>query len=500
MLVAERVILTTPDNRTVTMSRLEFFIATYLSHYLTEKSAPFHRQWYSALSDKSIQYLCIEAGRGSAKSFVASIAYTLWELCEGDYPEIQTFSESGGTAGMSTKWMEKIKKELTTNDVLQFDYGVRPGSFWTQDHIQVIRNDGHVIDLYCRGKGSAARGGRGIVLIDDPQSEDDVSSETVLERDENWFLMDILPIAIKDQRVIFIGTPISPLSLLSSVKKLPGFVVQSFPAENPKHSGKSAWPEQWSDDYLALRKAQMGLSRYAAEYLCEPMVPGTPVWKTEWFKTYDRNSVQFDRISKDFVFTVTGFDGAESKSDQADWTALVTLSATDGVKPSYYVREVRRERWSVKEGAEQLLLAFEHFKQNESAVESRCKAPNTDAIIEELNERQRIQSKYINVVQVHPHKDKVTRASEVQSIVQEGRVYYDPSDPAQVHWLNEMAMFTGSQRYPDDCHDAFVHALKRMKERELRGSVRLHKSGYGGEKPVTFSGMRKAAYAGWGDR
>lgn len=453
-------------------NRLEWFVGNYLGHYLKQKSAEFHHNLYDALADRSVMYLAIEAGRSSAKSFCGSIAYPLWELCEGPYDEIQTFSQSGGATGMSTKWLKRIKRELTENGMLIDDYGLKLLSS-QQDHIEVMRPNGQRVDLYCRGKGAAARGGRGVIVIDDPQKVQDVKSETVLESDKDWLLEDVLPIALEGQRVIFIGTPISPISLLSTVKKLPGFKVLSFPAEHPKHSGRSAWPEQWSDDFLAMRKAQMGLDRYASEYLCEPRVPGTPVFKSEWFKFYEADSVQFGRISKDFVFTVTGFDGAESKASQADYTAIVTISATEGVKPDYYVREVKRERWSVKEGAEQLLLTFDQYKQNQTVVESRCAPPNKDAIIEELEERQRIYHKYVNLQQVKPTRDKVTRASGVQSLVQEGRVYFNPSDKNQSHLMDELTMFTGSQDFHDDCVDALVYALRSMRTREESGNVQV---------------------------
>ena len=73
------------------------------------------------------------------------------------------------------------------------------------------------------------------------------------------------------------------------------------------------------------RSAMMGKDRYGAEYLCEPKVSGNPVFRSEWFENYDKSSEQFTRIRTEIVYKSTGMDCAESKSNQADYTAIVTL-------------------------------------------------------------------------------------------------------------------------------------------------------------------------------
>jgi len=458
---------------TIQTSNFELWTGRHLAHLLVNKIPDFHQEWYRGLDDDSIEFLAIEAGRASAKSTIASVAAPLYYICERDWPEIQTFSQSGGSTGLSTKWMKRIKDEIEGNIVLKVNYGLQRGDVWTQDHIQVKRNDGHVVDVYCRGKHAAARGSRGVVIIDDPQDGDDCKSETVLARDEEWLLSDVLPILLKGQRLIFIGTPISPLSLLSKVKGMDDFTVMSFPSEDPVWSGKSRWPEQWSDDYLAKRLRMMGRDRYGAEYLCQPKVSGNPVFRAEWFNHYEPDTANFrDKIAHHIVYRVTGMDCAESKRDQADYTALVTLGVTDGPTPDIYVLDVRKGHWSTKEGAEQLLIVFEQHKQNKSVVESRvavgAKGQGGDAMIDEIRERERIYGKYVNLYPFRPVKDKVTRAMSVQSICQEGRVYLNKHDKDHQALLSELTMFTGDQTYHDDLVDAFDSALQDVKDRTGR--------------------------------
>jgi predicted phage terminase large subunit-like protein len=146
----------------------------------------------------------------------------------------------------------------------------------------------------------------------------------------------------------------------------------------------------------------------------------------------------------------------------------VTLSATYQANGDIYVREAFRDHLSTKQGAERLFVNFDKWQQHRTVVESRCKEPNEDAIIEEIRERQRIYGILLNLKQVKPDRDKVRRAHLVQSIVQQGRVYFDMTDPGQQALLSELTMFTGDQKFHDDLVDAFVYALTEIKERKGR--------------------------------
>jgi predicted phage terminase large subunit-like protein len=438
------------------------------------KSAPFHPEWYQALGDRAIQYLLLESGRGNAKTTIGSVEFSLYNICESDDEEMQVASRASGATGTATKIMAKVKRELEENTLLISDYGIQRGKEWGKEHIQVIRGDGHRIDFYSVGKHSSIRGSRGTVLIDDPQNEADCRSETILEADDAWLLSDVLPIIIHDQRLVVMATPISVLSLCSKIKRMPMFKVLSFPVENPPGSGKSAWPEQYSDEFLAERKAVMGFDRYAAEYLCQPRVPGTPVFRSEWFKSYDPTDRQFDEDKRNSLYTCVGMDCAESKADQADYTALVTLAATPGKEPRIYCLDARKGHWTTKEGAEQPFQLLREYQQHWTGVETRVK-DNTDqtggdAMIREIRERQSTYGQHVNLHPIRPVHDKVTRAMHVQSLCQQGLVRFNMQDKGQQWLLDELTMFTGDQNYHDDLVDAFVYALTEIKDRSSRGA------------------------------
>lgn len=457
--------MTEPALKVFPGPKIELFVAQYLEHYLTVDSAQFHHDWYRALGDRSIQFLCIEAGRGAAKTTCGSVFYSLWELCTGTDPtgflEMQVASRSGDDTGTARKIMAKVKRELETNTLLIQDYGLTRGSEWGKKHLQLKRADGMTVDFYCVGKHSSIRGSRGAVLIDDPQLAADCRSETVINADEDWLLSDVLPVIIQNQRLLYLGTPISPVSCTCKVKSMKLFKVISSPLED--ENGVPTWPALFPKKFLDERREAMGLDRFAAEYLCKPRVSENPIFRQEWFPDYDPETVQFERLMREGFKIVAGMDCAESKSDQADNSAIVVLAATYDKVPEIYCLTCKADHWSTKEGASNVVREYERFKWSRVIIESRVKLPSKDAMLEEIEDLERIQSVNVNVIPVRPEKDKVTRAMMVQSLCQQGRVHINKKDPTQAALLNELIMFTGDQIFRDDRVDAFVYALSDIK-------------------------------------
>jgi predicted phage terminase large subunit-like protein len=439
---------------TLDLNPIELFAITYLPHWLKHTVPGFHRKWYADFYNSSVKKLAVEAMRGGAKSTVCKIACLYW-ICEGDQEQYHLISQSGGSTGLSSKWMADIRGELEENKLLIADYGIRRGKAWGIDHIQIIRGDKRKVDFYSRGKHCSIRGTRGNIIIDDPQDIGDCRSETVMSSDEDWFFSDVLPVLIDDQRLIFIGTPISPLSLLSKVKQLPGWKVSSFPIED--EHGHSVWPQQYPDEVLAEKRAEMGLDRYKAEYLCQPMISGNPVFKREWFKFYETDSHDFkENVLRQGLFTICSVDPAISLRESADFTAITVVSVLPGGTPRYYVRHVERGHWTMKETTERLFAVFDKFQQHKTLVET---VAYQQAIMEEIRERERIYGKYINAYEIKPDKDKLRRAFSVQALFQQGQVFFDATDKEQRGLMDELIMFTGEGTYPDDRVDAIVYAL-----------------------------------------
>lgn len=444
---------------------LELFMAQYMPDVFTTDIAPVHRQMSSLFSNDNETRLAIDAFRGSAKSTYLSRGKLLHCVAESKYKKIYLIARTSGTKGLSTQWMRLLQKDIEENQLLQFDYNLRRGAKWNEDYCQIIRADGSMVEVYAQGKGSSIRGARdlsAIMLFDDLQDVADQQSEAVLYTDELWFVQDVLPIPLPGQRMIMIGQNLSPVSLMARIEVMPSWRYIRFPLEEPVGSGYSVWPSMWSDEWIEGQKKDMGIDAFNAEYNCIPRVSGNPLYRREWFRFYKPDSDFYQEDLRRGFYIVTFIDGAESKRDASHYTAIVTLGAVLDNALKVYVLDVKRAHWTVKEGAAQVLITYNDFKQNKTIAESRVK--DGDALTEEIKSQERMHGSYCNLFCTKPVQDKVTRSCYVQSLVQQGLIYFIEDDPMQQQLMSELVMFTGDQRWHDDMHDSFVGALTELKD------------------------------------
>jgi len=451
----------------IDLKPVELFAATYLPHYLKCDVPLCHREIYAAYSDRSIDRLTIRAPRDWAKSTTALI-YFLWEIAESkDVPGILAFSRS---KDLGTRWTRKIKHEIESNYLLCHDYGLSAGEPWSSNQIVINRVGREPFEFKAFGKGSSARGFRGNVFIDDPQDKGDTESEAIINADENWLFEDVLNILEPGQRLIFIGTRISPISLLSKAVRIPSWKHLSYKAIE---DGKSTWPSKWSMEAIEQRKDEIGIDRFNSEFMDMPRISENPIFKNDWFRPYDRKSAYFQTLLKQGVYTVTACDPAISKRDTADYTGIVTVSATMTSRPEYFIRDVRKSRWSMSETSSQLFQVFDAYKQSKTVVES---VAYQQALMEEINHTQEKYRQYINPYPIEPDRDKARRAYAVQSLFQEGRVYFDFEDKGTQQLMDELLLFSGMDNsgYHDDLVDAMVYALSELKQwsgRPVKGQL-----------------------------
>lgn len=445
---------------------IELFAAQYLGHLLTEDASPVHHQLTNILSDSELKRIAIEFFRGGGKTTIANVIYTLYEICNGPYDDIQSISASGGATGLSTKVARKIKKELIGNHLLIQDYGISCSRGTEYFEATRTNDDGSKkkVEVFCRGKGGSIRGSRGLVIIDDPQSWRDCQSATILEGDHYWFHDDVLPVLMKDQRLVFIGTSISPISLLATVKKKKGWKVVEFPVDNPVGSFKSVWPQMFPDDFLRAQYDDMGGDSFDAEYRCKPLVSGNPVFKDEWFKYYSPKGDAFQNLLNKNTYTVLAADTAISKKRTNDETAIVIMTAECTEKPKIYLRDCIAGKMSSEKFALEVMALQKLYQPELTWIECACNPPDMDGYVEAVREKARIMNVPMNLQWSHPTESKLHRAYGVQGLVQSGRVYFDNDNPNHIRLMDDMRVFIGDDKFPDDRVDAVVHNLTKYKE------------------------------------
>ena len=446
---------------------LEYFVAFYLAHHLTLNVPAFHKELYQLAYECTVLHkfdrLLVQASRSFGKSFIFSFFLPLFLICTQNLPEIIAFSRD---IKLCKKFLYYIKKEIEDNEWIRNDFGVVAGDIWAKEEIEYKRADGFRGRFLSLSKGMSPRGWHpDLAIIDDPQDSGDANSQPVLEADWEWYSKDFSGMMQK-KPVIFIGTPVGPLCLLYQVKEDPRWVYREYPALNPPivGVGKSIWPEHMNEEELERERLSIHDPAFNQEYLLQPQISENPVFKKEDFQYYESDSHAFKDEMGRGLYTITRIDPAISKREAADYTAIVTVSATPEKKPRCYVREVKQGRWSLRDGVREAFLTHQKFQQNKTAVEEHAYQL---ALLQEIQAEENIRGRRIGAIGVRNDRDKIRRAWKVQPMLQGGQVYFDNNDPMQKELIKQLIMFNGQDGRKDDMADAFIGCLEDIQSENL---------------------------------
>lgn len=443
------------------LNPFEQFVFKYLAHHLKMKVPKFHRELYQAAYNcaigKEYDRLLIEAPRSFAKSFIFSFFLPLYLMCEAGNAEMIAFSRD---RGLAKKFLRYIKSEIQNNVLLHADYGIQPGETWSKEEIEYVRSDGFVGTFMSMSKGMSPRGWHPqLAIIDDPQKTEDARSETVRESDWEWFTKDFAGMMQK-QPVIFIGTRVHPLCMVAKTADIAGWHHLRFAALTP--DGKSIWPQHMNEADLERERKRIGDDAFLSEYMNQPRISENPVFRRDEFKLYSQDSVAFQEMLRKGMYTVTFIDPAISKRDVADYTAIVTVSATLDKHPSVYINECKRGHWSMPEAVNEAFATYERFHQRKTIVESNAYQL---ALYQQIEVEQNIRGRRINPYEIKQDRDKIRRAHSITRFFQEGRVFFDESDPGQQRLMDELTLFpTGDH---DDMVDSLVGCLQDVRDAGL---------------------------------
>lgn len=149
------------------------------------------------------------------------------------------------------------------------------------------------IDAY--GKGSSIRGllhgetRPKLIIIDDPQDLEDMSSQTVLEKDYNWFLSDVIFLG-KKSRIFMIGNNLGESCLIERVlanKEYLGFDTTKIPILK---DGKSTWTGKYTEEFIDREREtyeKLGkIDIWYRERMCEALSPENQIFKEEYFRKF----------------------------------------------------------------------------------------------------------------------------------------------------------------------------------------------------------------------
>lgn len=330
-------------------------------------SAPFH----FILSDvllKNTKHFAIEMFRESAKSTYVLKVFPLYALT---YPSIerryivlikqnQTLAES--------KLKEIIDEYLASPVLSATLVKIHRKSAKIFELTVLGRGRAEIrIRMEAYGKGASVRGliwgnlRPQVIIGDDLQDLEDSKSETVLEKDWEWFLSDIIFLS-KTGRIFLIGNNLGKKCIvervIDSADEL-GFDKLKIPAIDD--DGNATWPEQFPLDFLEKEKDKFSflgkLSIWYRERLCLAIAPEDQEFKQEYFKYFNEED-----LPESFDIDITVDPAISQKKDACD-TAICGVAKHEN-SPNWYILDVLNGKMTPYDIFNNTLKMVQQFKKD----------------------------------------------------------------------------------------------------------------------------------------
>lgn len=372
-----------PSERPINLSLLDW-TRHYLAPTQTAPSSPFHRWLTKELDDLRTSResrLNVLAPRRSAKSTIASLAYPLREALEGREPFTVIISD---TRPQAIKLFRQIRDALDSNEMIIADYpeSAGKGKLWREDHIQ-LRNGCEIFALgtggKIRGVKSAANFRPSMIICDDLQRIEHVSSPLQRERSMEWFNKDLMSAGAPGANILVLGTPLHREDIVCTLERTPPWrthkwrsIVKwpermdmwmdwrsrlaytdesqmastadadAFLAEHhaEMHIGAEVlWPEYENLAALMLHRASIGDNAFEAEKQCNPVSHELLEWPDEYFT---HGAFWFNEWPQDLTIKVIACDPSKGAHDnQGDPSSIIRYGRSrDGTE--YIEADIKR--------------------------------------------------------------------------------------------------------------------------------------------------------------
>lgn len=356
--------------------------ARFLPHYFGRfPPADFHHEFDRALhrlhETRGVKRSAI-APRGGAKSTWCTLAYPLRCVLEGWERYVAVLSDSSAQANQQ---LGHIRAELENNARLAAVYPreAARGPVWRENKV-VLRN-GCTIEAFGAGKKIRGRRNRSarptLVIFDDVQSNDDITSAALRARAWDWATREVLPAGDEGTNFLAVGSALHRDAVAVRLGQLAGWVGRNHPAVHAwparmdlweeferlaanladdsreatarafhaahraemERGARVYWPERFPLVELMLRRAEVGAAAFQSEYQGTPGALEGAEWPAEYF---DRPDFWFDGWPADLVLRLQALDPSKGSSGTSDYQAHIRLGLSR-YGALYADAELRRE-------------------------------------------------------------------------------------------------------------------------------------------------------------
>lgn len=307
---------------------IQFFAQSFLPHIVSKSPAPFHQEVYADL--KKCDYYACAAPRGHAKSTIGLIIKPMHYALFDAIGDVTLLSASEDF--ILNEIVRPIKREFETNEKLKLFFGELKTAKWSESYF-VLKNG---VAFEAGGIGGQLRGGRrGLICLDDLESNESVESEDQREKLRNRINKELIPKLLPGGQITYFGTLISPLCYLKHIiDHEKGWKKRHYDCyrDGVEAAGHELWPEMLPHIELQRRKSIMGTNAFQAEYRNKPISEATAAIKEEMIRTWDILPSQYSMV--------VSIDPAYSEDPKSDFK-VASLIACDEKGNRYLVAYVR---------------------------------------------------------------------------------------------------------------------------------------------------------------
>jgi len=449
--VYEQVLKNKRFRQEIVRKSLEYFFPVYFHKYIKYDTAPFQKEIFQILEDKTNKLAVIVAFRGSAKSTIITTAYVLWSILGVQQKKFIIIH--GQTEQKARQYLMNIKSELEHNDLLRKDLGPfeEERNQWGATALIIRRLNAKIMISSVEQSIRGMRHGEhrpDLIILDDVEDTDSVRTQEGRDKTFNWLTGEVIPAGDKHTRIIAIGNLLHEDSLLKRLhQKIVTGEIDGIYREYPllDENDKTLWPGKYPTiaDIEEERRKTTSPIAWSREYLLKIISSDEQLIKPEWIKYYDDMPPEYNAR-----YTATGIDPAISKSDHADYTAMVTARVYGRRKnlEIYILPNIVNLRLSFDEAKKQAELISDTSNSGHLYVED---VQYQASLAQEL-QKDNYPAEAVKV----GGQDKYARLAAVSHLIQNGKVLF-PREGAK-------ALVTQLTGFGTEKHDDMVDALSML--------------------------------------
>jgi predicted phage terminase large subunit-like protein len=319
------------------VAKADFFLffTIYLFHHMRYQFAEMHREIMSICQNDSVSLALIMAFRGSGKSTIVTTAFPLWAILgvlQKKYIVIVA-----KTKPQAKQMMTNIKAELESNDQLRNDLGPfqDDSEEWGSESIVFSKQNARitVVSIEQSLKGLRHKQYRpDLIILDDIEDNESTKTKEMREKTYEKYKREIVPLGDKGTRILHVGNMLHDNSLMMRLSREIADgdstrVFRKYPIIADE--GKIFWSGKFKDEaeVETERKKVNDDVAWHLEYLLKVISGNQQIIRIEEILFYDELPHRTKNSDGYFDerFIVVGVDLAISKSDSADYTAIVPI-------------------------------------------------------------------------------------------------------------------------------------------------------------------------------